>query len=53
MAQVEIPVNALKLWFWMLEDSGEPNLEAQSERALLSLFKDLDTAKRYMLARLI
>ena len=53
MAQVEIPINALKLWFWMLEDSGEPNLAAQSEQVLLSLFNDLDTAKRFMLARLL
>ena len=51
MAQVEIPLNALKLWFWMLEDSGEPNLASQSEDALLSLFSDIESAKNYLLAR--
>lgn len=51
MAQVEIPLNALKLWFWMLEDSGEPNLASQAEDALLSLFSDIESAKNYLLAR--
>ncbi|BDX05308.1 hypothetical protein [Planctobacterium marinum] len=48
MTQIEIPARAVKLWFWMLEDSGEPKLEAQSERALLSLFKDLDAAREFL-----
>lgn len=48
MTQFEIPIRAVKLWFWMLESSGEPNLEAQSEKALLSLFKDLDAAREYL-----
>lgn len=48
MQQIEIPVKAVKLWFWMLEDSGEPKLEEQSEQALLSLFNNLDAAKEYL-----
>lgn len=48
MHQIEIPVRAVKLWFWMLDDSGEPKLAEQSERALLSLFADLDSAREYL-----
>lgn len=48
MNQIEIPARAVKLWFWMLEDSGEPNLAEQSEKALLSLFENLDIAREYL-----
>lgn len=48
MTQFEVPVNALKLWFWMIDDSGEPNLAEQSERALLTLFNDIESARNYL-----
>jgi len=51
LPQVEIPLKALKLWFWMLDDSGEPKLEKQSEQALLNLFDSVPSARRYFKER--
>lgn len=44
---VNIPLSAMNLWFWMLEESDSKILSEQSQNILLALFDTLEQARAY------
>lgn len=44
---VNIPLSAMNLWFWMLEESDSKILSEQSQNILLALFDTLEEARAY------
>ncbi len=45
--EVNIPLSAMNLWFWMMDESEDAILREQSQNILEALFDDLAQARAY------
>lgn len=41
-----VPGNVLKLWFWMIDDSGSIELEQSATACILRFYRNVDVARK-------
>lgn len=41
-----VPCNVLKLWFWMIDDSGSVELEQSATESILRFYRDINVARK-------
>ena len=44
----QVPENILKLWFWMIDDSGSVELAKSATESILKFYCDINMARQVM-----